>query len=180
MGDLRVADLNATKLAACVAVTNQQTQALGAMGVVPHYSSPFDSTGAVRTLITSADASSLATSKTLAKEIADDLAAHAADTDKHSAASTVANAAYASSPAEPADLTEVQNILNEAKADFNTHIANATPHRGVTGAGKATIGTVSTADASDQDTANTLANALKAAINAHDRAGAQTIVLDES
>lgn len=175
MGSLNAKDTPPARVAACIEVTNQITQALGSMGVLPHYSSPFDSTGAVRTLVTAADASNLATSKTLAKALADALIAHGASTDKHSAADSIQIAAYASSPAEPADLTEVQAVLNEVKSKFNTHIANATPHRGVGGAGKATIGTVTTADATDQTTANTLANALKAALNAHDRAGAQTI-----
>lgn len=175
MGVLIAKNTPPAKVDAAIAQGNQLAQALGAMGVCPHYSSPFDATGAVRALITTADASDLDTSKALAKAIADALLAHAADTDQHSAASTVANAAYASTPELPADLTEVQNILNEAKADFNTHIANATVHRGVGGQGKATITAISTTDASNQGTANTLANAIKAAINEHDRAGIQTV-----
>lgn len=175
MASLKVQDIPNYKLGAVVKVVNQQTQALGTMGVLPHYHSPFGADGTVTALVTAANASDLATSKTLAKALADALVAHGASTDKHSAADVIAIAAYASSPAEPANLTEVQNVLNEVKADFNTHIANATPHRGVGGAGRATIATVTTADASDQTTANALANALKAALNAHDSAGAQTI-----
>lgn len=180
MGTLRARDLPLEKQAALITVVNQHTQALGSMGVLPHYHSPFGADGTVTALVTTADASDLGTSKTLAKALAQALVAHAADTDKHSAADVVAIAAWASNPAEPADLTEVQNVLNECKADFNTHIANATPHRGAGGQGKATIAAISTADASNQGTANTLANAIKAALNAHDCAGAQTILVVSS
>jgi hypothetical protein len=170
--------------ASLVAVVNQHTQALGTQGVLPHYSSPFDSTGASLTLVTTADASTSRTSKTLAAALATALTTHGADTDAHSAADVIACAAWASNPAEPANLTEVQSVLNEVKADFNTHIANATPHRGVGNvagnAGKSTIGLITTADASDQSTANTLANAIKAALNNHGRMGAQTISLIDS
>lgn len=162
--------------AACVAVANQTTQALGAMGVLPHYKPSVDGYGNPTDLITTPDASSLATSKTLAAALATALTAHGANTQAHSASSTIACAAWASSPAEPANLVEVQNVLNEVKADFNTHIANATPHRGIGGQGKvAQPAAISTADASDQTTANTLANAIKVALNAHARAGAETI-----
>ncbi len=175
MANLKVRNLPVEKQDAIISVLNQQANALGAMGVLPHYHSPFGADGAVTALITSPDASSLSTSQALAKELADDLVAHGASTDKHSSADAITISAYSSSPAVPANLTEVQAVLNEVKTKFNAHIANATVHRGVTGAGKATVGTVTTADASDQTTANALANALKAAMNAHDRAGCQTI-----
>ncbi len=175
MANLKVRNLPSEKQDALINVMNQQAQALGTMGVCPHYHSPFGADGSVTALVTTADASDLDTSKALAKALADALLAHAADTEKHSAASVVACAAYASSPGLPADLTEVQNILNEVKADFNTHIASTTVHRGAGGQGKATVTTISTADATNQGTANTLANAIKVALNAHDSAGCQTI-----
>jgi hypothetical protein len=178
MSNRKVMDLPVEKTTALIAVHNQTVQALGAQGVIPHYCSPFTATGAARELVSTTDASDLATSKTLAKALALALIAHGADTDAHSTADTIAIAAWASAPAEPADLTEVQNVLNEVKADFNTHIANATPHRGVGGQGKTAVTVViSTTDASNQGTANTLANAIKVALNAHDRAGIQAIDL---
>jgi hypothetical protein len=175
MSNLKVRDLPQEKQDALIAVHNQTIQALGGQGVLPHYSSPFTSTGAVRALVTTADASDLDTSKALAKALADALTSHGTDTDAHSASSAIACAAYTSSPALPADLTEVQNILNEVKADFNTHIASTTVHRGAGGQGKASMLTITTTDASNQGTANTLANAIKVALNAHDAAGAQSI-----
>ncbi len=163
---------------ALVKVTNEQTQALGAMGVLPHYRPSVDGAGLPTDLVTAADSSSLGTSKTLAKALAVALVAHGADAVAHSSADVIAIAAWTSNPAEPADLTEVQAVLNECKADFNTHIATASKHRALGGQGKvAQPAAISTADASNQGTADTLANAIKVALNAHARAGAQTITL---
>src|SRR5688500_8320487 len=90
------------------AATEEQqvlVEALGAAGLLPH--------DAQRDLLTSAGSSSLATSAALAKALADAIVAHGADTDLHASAETIAIAAYASDPALPADLTEVQNNANE-------------------------------------------------------------------
>jgi hypothetical protein len=173
---LKAPNVPTKRIEASHTVINELIQALGAMGVLPHFRPSRTAAGVPTDLVTAADSSSLGTSKTLAKALAQALTAHGADTDAHSSADTIAIAAWASNPAEPADLTEVQNVLNEVKADFNTHIALATKHRGIGGQGKvAQPAAISTADATSQGTADTLANAIKVALNAHARAGAQTI-----
>lgn len=175
---IQVLDLPIERIAASVKVVNQLTSALGAMGVLPHYRPSVDSAGNLIDAVTAADASSLATSQTLAAALATALTAHGVDVQAHSSSSAIPCAAWVSAPAVPANLAEVQSVLNEVKADFNTHIANATPHRPLGGQGKvAQPAAISTADASDQATANTLANAIKVALNAHTRAGADTIVV---
>lgn len=128
----------------------------------PHYDEP-------EAEITTPDASSLATSKTLAKALAVFVEAHAtgATTGRHGAATTIAIAAWSSKPNEPADLAEAQAMANEIKADINTHIAVANAHRWTETA-------IATADGSDQGTTNTLLNAIKAFLNAH-RAGVRDI-----
>lgn len=154
-------------------VTEDLVSSLGAAGLLPHYNND----GAT---VTAAAATDLATSKTLAKDIADVLVAHGADTGIHSSADATLEfaAEYTSSPELPADLTEVEAILNQAKALFNTHLANATVHRGVGGAAGITVGTISTANATDQSTSNALANALKAAINRHAAMGFAPFAVD--
>lgn len=174
-------DLPGDRLAACVLVLNELTQALGSYGVLPHYRPSRDGYGTPQDLVSTPNATEINTSKTLAKALAQALVAHGADTDAHGSADAIVIAAWASNPAEPANLAEVQAVLNEVKADFNTHIANAAPHRALGGQAKiAQPAAISTADASDQTTANTLANAIKVALNAHARAGAQTIQIVNS
>lgn len=136
-------------------------------------------------LITTADASDLATSKALAKALALWIPLHGADTDVHTAADVIATAAaWTSAPDDPADLTEVQNILNELKADWNGHIADASAHRGVfapiDGNGVLTPQAITTADATNQGTANALANAIKAYCNNHAESANQDIQLIRS
>ena len=140
--------------------------ALGAAGVLMHFDAEDP--------ITTPDATDLATSKTLAKALADALVAHGASTAMHSTGETIAIAAYTSDPAEPADLAETQAIANEVKADFNTHLDH-TGHRGVGGQGGHTPADITTADGSDQGTTNTLLNAIKAAFNAHVKNGAKDV-----
>lgn len=113
-------------------------------------------------VITTANASDLATSKALAKALAQWAEAHGPSTTVHKAtdATGLACAAWASKPNVPADLTEVQNVLNELKSDYNTHYASTTYHRVAS-----SRGAVSTSNATDQSTANALANALKARFN---------------
>ncbi len=173
-----VKNLPQYKADALIDAHNQVVACLGSMGVAPHYSSPFSSTGALRAArVTTADASTLGTSKTLAKALAVALTAHGADTDMHASADTIACAAWASTPAEPADLTEVQNMANELKADFNTHIASATYHRAAGSAYSAVLATISTTDATNQGTANTLLNAIKVALNLHAQAELQSLTV---
>ncbi len=173
MTDTTIPNHRATKIDTLIAVHNQVVKA-----VCQHYHSPFGTDGTANAaLITSPDSSDIATSKVLAKELADDLALHAADTSKHSEASTVACAAYTSSPGAPADLTEVQNIANELKTDLTAHIINATPHRFANLSTAHTALLAATAAATNQGTADTLLNVLKKVLNDHDRNGAQGIVL---
>lgn len=137
--------------------------ALAAVGLLPHYSPD-------GVQVTAADSTSLATSKTLTLALVDAFVAHGLDTSIHSVADAALDvpAEAATHPAEPADLAEVGATLNQLKADLNTHIANATPHRGVGGEGGLTVAQISTSDfATTQGEANTLANALKVAFNRH-------------
>lgn len=154
-------------------LTDPLVTALTAAGLLPHYSDQ----GATDTTTVASD---LATSKTLTLSLANSFIAHGADTDIHSAADAALDlpAEFTSHPAEPADLTEVQAVLNQLKADLNTHIANATPHRGVGGEAGLTVSAVSTADATNQATANALANALQVALNRHVAMGYPDIVVD--
>jgi len=175
---MKVLDLPIERISASVKVLNQITSALGAMGALPHYRPSQDNAGNIVDLVTAADASSLSTSQTLAAAVATALTAHGVDVEAHGSSSAIPCAAWVSSPAVPVNLAEVQSVLNEVKADFNTHIANATPHRGIGGQGKvAQPAAISTTDAVDQSTANALANAIKVALNAHARAGAETITI---
>lgn len=116
--------------------------------------------------VSTADATSLATSKTLAKAIADYLAAHDDNTSLHTAADAGALtcAAYASSPAEPNDLAEVNAMAREMATDWYTH-AQKVPavHPGYDVA--AIIPLTSQPANTDQDGTNALLNTLKAAIN---------------
>ena len=164
----------------CVDAINAMIDTLVAAGKVVHHE--YKSAD----LITTADASSLATSKTLTAALAVWIPAHGADTDIHTAADTIAEAAaWASSPAEPADLTEVQNVLNELKSDINAHVAVTAAHRGSAWGDIVTNGvtaahTIGTADATDQASANALANAIKAFCNLHMQAAASTIEVVDS
>lgn len=169
-------DLRNERESAAITTINELLAAQAAAGHVVHYK--YDSTQ----LITTADASSLPTSKTLAKALALAIPVHGADAEVHGTADVIAQAAaWASAPAEPANLTEVQDVLNELKGDINTHVANATPHRSkwgtVGGDGTVTAKAITTADASDQGTANALANAIKNFYNAHLASAASQIEL---
>ncbi len=156
---------------------NEIITALGDMGQIVHYR--YKSAQ----LISTPDASDLATSKTLAKALAVAIPAHAVDTECHSAADSSSAAtqaaAWASATAEPADLTEVQNIANELKTDINAHVANATPHRSKWGTagvdGAITVKAITTATATDQSTANALLNAIKNFYNLHIKSAASEI-----
>lgn len=172
-------NLPTTRIEALEAGYNALLTMLAAIGKLPHHK--IDSAN----LITAAAASDLATSKTLTAELAAALSPHGADTEVHTVADTIAlPAAWTSAPSEPADLAEVQAVLNELKADWNGHIADAAAHRGVLaevdGNGALTPTAISTADATDQTTANALANALKSAFNIHFNAGVPSLELTSS
>lgn len=163
-----------------VDAVNEVIQTLCAAGKVAHHQYKSDD------LITTTDATDLASSKTLAAALAVWVPAHGADTDIHTTADTIAEAsAWSSSPAEPADLTEVQNVLNELKTDINTHVAQTDHHRGSAWGDIVTDGVtaahaIATADATTQGTANALANAIKAFCNLHIQAAASTIEIVDS
>jgi len=146
---------------------------LAAAGLCPHYNNDGDT-------VTAADASDLATLKTLVKDCSDIQVLHGLDTGIHSAADAAMDepAGFTSSPAEPADLAECQAINNQLKADFNTHVANLTPHRALGGEGALTVALITTADGSNQATNEALANAYKAALNRHVALGLADFLID--
>ena len=80
-----VPNLPQERLAAAEAAIEALNAALEAVGALAHHG--------VDDLITSADASDLATSKTLTAELATWLPLHGADTDIHTVADTIATAA---------------------------------------------------------------------------------------
>ena len=136
---------------------------LAAAGLSPHFNS-----GGVQSV--APVSSSLGTSKTLTLELVDAFVDHGVDVGIHQAVDAALDvpAAASSHPAEPANLTEVGNVLNELKTDLNAHLANAAPHRGVGGEAGLTVAAVSTSDwVSTQGQANILANALQVAFNRH-------------
>lgn len=138
-------------------------------GLVAHH----DSTN---TQITAPDATDLATLKTLILALTNSQVAHGLDVAQHSAADAAMDvpAGFTSHPSEPADLAECQAANNQLKADLNTHLLNATPHRGVGGQGGFSPTQIATTDGSDQATNETLANALKDAYNRHYNSGVKT------
>ena len=176
MSDRQAFDTPDQRVSALRDEYNDLIDGLGEQGVLAHY----DRAPEAHALVTAADASDLATSKTLTLDIVNKMVTHGASTKVHSAADAALDvpAAASSHPNEPADLAEVGATLNELKGDLNTHLANATPHRGVGGEGGHAPAQVSTSDfSSTQAEANTLANALKAAFNRHVQSGAQKITL---
>lgn len=147
-----------------------------AAGLLPHHRSAVDSV-----IITTADASDLATSKTLTLTLYNALyvaGGHFGDVSAHDAADPIADpAAFTSAPAEPADLAEVGATLNEIKADCIAHQASVVFHaNGIGGEGGLALTVITTADfATLQAEANTLANALKAWFNLHGKLGAPKV-----
>lgn len=114
--------------------------------------------------ITAANASDLATSLTLVNQMRAVSLVHRADTVLHK----IADAATITAPVAT-DLATAQTLANEIKADHNTHAAEvATIHMAADG-----VNTVSTADATDQNSLNTLLNAMKTVLNAHYASGPQ-------
>ncbi len=156
------------------AALDEHIQTLADRGLCPHYAP----NGA---LVSTPDATDLATSKVLAAALALAVVAHGADDGIHSAADVIVRtASWASYPSAPANLTEVQNIANSLLTDLNTHVANATPHRAIQGTFSATTGAVAalaltTTAATSQPTADTLLNAIKAFLNMHTKAGISAI-----
>lgn len=111
--------------------------------------------------ITASNASSLATSRTLAQNIYDVLFIHLADAAAHSAADTT-NALTVARPSDAATLAEIYAFLNNAKAKYEAHRVQSGIH-----ATDDSTNTISASNATDQSSTNTLANELKTDINAH-------------
>lgn len=128
-------------------------------GYVPHASAIVHKDADERT-VTTADASSLDTSIELARALVERYAAHRADTLHHKAADSTNTVATAK--ASIVDLASVITAANQLKVALNAHASQS----GVHVVNDASL-SVSTTDASDQGTANTLLNALKTAMNAH-------------
>jgi hypothetical protein len=127
--------------------------------------------------VTAAAATNLATSCVLANQIKGVLKTHFLDASAHLKADLV-NDGYLDgysfvdgySTVDPpaqgiADLASVIVLLNGEKAVFNKHLSQSGVHVSTDGR------TVATTDATDQTSANTLANALKAAVNLHVSSG---------
>lgn len=120
--------------------------------------------------VTAATASSLATSRTLTRDIwfvatthfADAIADSGANGGAHAAADDTAITAFGDNIATDANLAAIEAALNAYKAALNVHASESGVH-----AHDDSALVISTADASDQSSANTLANAIKAALNTH-------------
>lgn len=178
MTNRNVSKLPGKLLPGLAASVQELVDATLATGVVAHY----DGTNSP---VTTADADDLATLKTITLDLTNAFVAHGLDSEttqdvaQHSALDAALDvpAGFTSHPLEPADLAECQATLNQLKADFNTHIANATPHRSAGEQGGFTPTIISTTDGSNQATNETLANAIKAAFNIHIKSGMQTLIL---
>lgn len=120
--------------------------------------------------VTAANASDLATSRTLTQDIwlvatthfADAIATSGANGGAHAAADSTAIASFGSDIADTAVLATIYGALNAYKAALNIHASQSGVH-----AHDDSALVISTTDASDQGTTNTLANAIKAALNTH-------------
>lgn len=118
--------------------------------------------------IVSATAASLSTSVTLTNEILSWYAFHMADTLAHKVAG-VALASYtpvSSSLSGSAQLAAAILLANDVKAKYGTHRASTTYHYTADA-----TNTISSADATDQASLNTLLNELKTDLNAHAASG---------
>lgn len=114
--------------------------------------------------VTAANASNLATLRTLARDLYDVGVIHFADGGEDAQAHDAADATntWGTKPAADASLSDLQTWLNARKVSFNAHLIESGVHYS-----SDVTNTVSTADAADQSTANALANAIKDALNAH-------------
>jgi hypothetical protein len=111
--------------------------------------------------VTSANASSLATSLTLVNEILEIYKFHMADTLAHKVVG-VALASYD----KATDLTSAMARANDVKAKMNVHIASTTYHYNADA-----TNAIAAADATDQSSLNTLLNEIKTDLNAHMASG---------
>lgn len=111
-------------------------------------------------LVTAANASDLATSLTLLDNIRAVLAFHFADTLAHTTADATALAAMGARVTD-GTLASAQTAANAHKSAWNTHILSTAVHPHAD-----TLNTVSSANASDQSSLNTLLNEIKGDVNA--------------
>jgi len=118
--------------------------------------------------ITAANATDLATSLALAKDIAALLYFHFGDTLAHLAADTtnVPGTTLAATQAAIVDLASAITFANATKTQYNAHRSQSGVHAN-NDAGNATTST----DATDQSSLNTLLNELKTDMNAHTQTG---------
>ena len=146
----------------------------------PHYDATATTSGyftqpvASTLQVTAANATTLATSRTLTQNIwlvatthfADAIASSGANGGAHAAADSTAIASFGDKIADDAALSDIQTALNAYKAALNVHASQSGVH-----AHDDSALVISTTDASDQSTANALANAIKSALNTHISAG---------
>lgn len=114
-------------------------------------------------VVTAADASSLDTSLVLCNQLLGVYQFHMADTYAHKVAG-VALASYVPARTLAAAILRA----NDMKSKYNTHRASTTYHYTADG-----TNTISSADATDQTSLNTLLNELKADLNLHMASGAE-------
>lgn len=106
--------------------------------------------------VQSANASDLATSLTLANELKALYEFHLADDLAHKVADPAPALTIAT------DLATAQTLANAIKSDYNTHRASTTYHYTAD-----STNTITSADATDQSSLNTLLNELKTDLGAH-------------
>lgn len=104
-------------------------------------------------------AGTLAALRTLCLDIYNVYLAHLADDLAHKVADP---APVLVKPTSSSTLVDLQTFVNAVKADYNTHRASTTYHGVADG-----TNTITSADATDQASADTLANELKADLNLH-------------
>lgn len=110
--------------------------------------------------VTAANATDLATLRTLCRDLWAVGKLHFEDALHHNAADTTNS--WGTQPAEDASLGDLQTWLNAAKSAYTAHLSQASVHF----TNDAT-NTIAAANASDQTSANTLANEMKTDLNAH-------------
>lgn len=125
---------------------------------VPGAGSSIQTHNSTALTVSAANATSLATSLTLANQLKQYFNVHRVDTLAHVTSDTTNTV----STADATDLTTVIALANAIKTAFNAHLTQASVHCTNDG-----TNTVATANATDQTTANTLLNALKTSFNAH-------------
>lgn len=129
--------------------------------------------GGTALTVSAANATDLVTSLTLAENIRGVLFYHMKDGSAHNTKdgyNTAFHDGYVSDGySSLKNLTDLQKFLNATKVNFNAHLTQTVG--GAVHRKNDTVNSVSTADATDQTSANNLANALKTAINAHMASG---------